>query len=722
MNRREFAALGISGATVALTGALTPVLASSGEPNPKGRLHWYDRIRRVGQTNFNEHDPKHGNVDAWAEFWAAAKVQMVLVNASGAVAYYPTKVPFLPRSPYLQGRDFLGECVTAAKRRGLRVVARMSPDILGIDSAVLDAHPLWFRRNKDGSLQTPTHNTALICQFSDNFAEQQSAIIHELLARYELDGIYTNGFPMLQECYCENCRRIGDPSSEKYKRALADNGVRWTNFCRRTVVAKSPELLYSCNFMPGFSDSVLDQWPLTRKALWYTLDDQFRTAIDQPVWSAAQQVRFARALMGRRTVASATAGYTCSNGTMWRQVSDATVEPLCRMAQAAAAGGAVFLHQLGLEQGFNDDSRWQNVGPPFLRWLAENDRHYENVQSLASVGVVVPSRTISHFRLNSRQSGTDYVQGIYYALLEARVPFDLIEENDLQPQRLAGYDLLVLPNFALMSDAQAEALRNYARAGGSLLSTFETGLYDEYGAPRPDFVLGEVFGVKKTGIARTDHTSFLGRLGRGSMQLIRQHGAAAGFEHTKWIAGPAWTQPVAVLPDAKTVMTYIDPYAIYPTAMVYPKTPFPEQPSMVLRENGKARLAYLAGDMDATLWRFDIPDLSRQIIDTIKWLLRDKVRASVTGEGLIEVIGWRTNGGYAIHLLNYTGPHAFRGFMRSPVNPGAQSLRLTLSDDRPIRRADLLWEKKPVEFHQSGRLLNLTVPKLGLYEVVALEV
>ena len=90
-----------------------------------------------------------------------------------------------------------------------------------------------------------------------------------------------------------------------------------------------------------------------------------------------------------------------------------------------------------------------------------------------------------------------------YALLnQERIPFDLVHENDLTPARLKPYDLLILPNFAFMSDAQAAALRAYATSGGSLLATFETGLYDEAGKPRDDFALAGLFGIAKDGPAR----------------------------------------------------------------------------------------------------------------------------------------------------------------------------------------------------------------------------
>jgi hypothetical protein len=48
-------------------------------------------------------------------------------------------VKFHRHEQYLHGRDFFGECVTAANKRTMRVVARMSPGLNWGDA--LAAHP-----------------------------------------------------------------------------------------------------------------------------------------------------------------------------------------------------------------------------------------------------------------------------------------------------------------------------------------------------------------------------------------------------------------------------------------------------------------------------------------------------------------------------------------------------------------------------------------------------
>ncbi len=160
-------------------------------------------------------------------------------------------------------------------------------------------------------------------------------------------------------------------------------------------------------------------------------------------------------------------------------------------------------------------------------------------------------------------------------------------------------------------------------------------------------------------------------------------------------------------------MTMIKPYPVYPPEAVYMREPPTDSPSIVLREKGKARLAYLSGDVDASYWRLDNVDLGRQLLNTLQWILRDGNPVTVKGEGLMEVCAWETEPGFAIHMVNYNGPNAFRGRMRTPVSLGPQQVRLELPRDIKIRNASLLRAEKPVTFRQHGRTIEFTVPLGG---------
>jgi hypothetical protein len=100
--------------------------------------------------------------------------------------------------------------------------------------------------------------------------------------------------------------------------------------------------------------------------------------------------------------------------------------------------------------------------------------------------------------VNTEERGnpTEYMQGIYYALLEGRFAFDFVHENDLTPEGLKKYNALILPNVALLSNQQVTNLEDFVKKGGSLLATFETGLYDEWGKPRSESALANLFDIQ----------------------------------------------------------------------------------------------------------------------------------------------------------------------------------------------------------------------------------
>ena len=84
---------------------------------------------------------------------------------------------------------------------------------------------------------------------------------------------------------------------------------------------------------------------------------------------------------------------------------------------------------------------------------------------------------------------------MYHALVEARVPFEMVHEALLTPERLDRFKLLILADAAALSDAQCAAIRAYVGRGGSVLATFATSLYDERGRRGEDFGLADLFGV-----------------------------------------------------------------------------------------------------------------------------------------------------------------------------------------------------------------------------------
>ena len=686
-------------------------------------------MRRCGQINYNERDPLTMDAEAWGDYWASLKVDAVLVNGGGIVAFYPTKVPYHHRSEFLGSRDLFGEMVAAMKRRGIRAVARMDCNLAYEDA--LKGRPQWFERNQDGSPRPHGESPWLFatCMFSTYFSEQMPAIYHEINQHYPVDGFFTNGWPstgVLRVCYCENCHRLfaklgGTPPAEtdasnplyrRYYEAYMDRVLEiwhlWDNIARE----KNSQAVYVGNLGGGL-DTVKDLKRISQVAAWFNADHQGRSG-DTPIWDCAQQGRVAQAVMQGRTITNVTGAYSNAQPG-WRHVSKAPVEMRLWLAQTTASGMVPWFHWLG---GAPEDNRWREVGRSFYDWLAANEMHFRNRRSIADVAVLYPQRTVAFYsrpesrRPRHRGGPVDYLQGLYYALLEGRFFFDYIHEENLKASALRKYRALLIPNAAYLGDAPCDAIRQYVKDGGSLLATFETSRFNEWGDPRADFQLADIFGAHVAG-------EVIGPKGNSYARIERQHPILEGFQGTALLPGAENRVPVRTDLDP-LILSIVPAYPAFPPEMVYPRTPRTTEPAAIFREIGKARVAYFAGDVDRTCWRSGNTDLSRLLQNAVNWVSRTDPTVSIQGDGLIEAFAWETEPGYALHLLNYTNPNATHGAIRSIYALGSQHVRFQVGQGRRIQTVRALRAATTLEFQQQGETISFDVPGVADYEVIAL--
>ncbi len=95
-------------------------------------------------------------------------------------------------------------------------------------------------------------------------------------------------------------------------------------------------------------------------------------------------------------------------------------------------------------------------------------------------------RTQRFYRPEGLGDGMANIHGLYQALLEGRFIFDFLHEEDLPTDKVNKYKTLILPNIALLSDAECAALQSFVANGGSVMASFETGLYDDRNTRRTE--------------------------------------------------------------------------------------------------------------------------------------------------------------------------------------------------------------------------------------------
>lgn len=738
-NRRDFTKM--TGVAVAASLVPTQALGAAvrGKTPQFAADAWHQRLKRIMQLNFTEHDAADFDLDAWINYLVELKSECTYVSVTNQVAFYPTKLPDLPVSRWLNGRDILGECVKAAKQHNIRITGRLSIDAARTELAA--RHPDWFVRRKDGSIGyegsvfgpsaagDPSTSTEYgpTCSFSSYYDDFVPKLLDEVMTRYDMDGVYTNGWPgsSIRPCYCTTCKSIGDPHSETYRAAYQKRIYDLCNLYNERVARRNKAAIFCANFGSATTGSALDLKELVSTSVWMFADNQGRHDDDAPSWDAAQQGRISLALIGNRPVVNSTGAWFYNGTARWRTSPANGAEVRSRLFQTLATGGTMHLHWLGMHQGFRDDRRWQAYGRDVFPWQAANDKHFHNRHSLANVALVVAP--VSN-RLYKAPPGTDTMQsfqGAYKALTEARIAFDTVLDSNLQADKIARYDVLILPNVGMLSAAQVREIKAFVDQGGSLLTTFETGLYDETGAERPDFALADLFAMHKQG-PRIGYgvTPAHGEPVAGStfMQRIEQpqHPILAAFRDTSVIKGSSWRVPIAA--EGAPMLTLIPQYAVYPVEAVFPTIEHTDTPMLVAREKGKARLVHLAGDAEAGYWRSSAADLGDLFVQSVEWLLADRKPITVTGDGLMEIYGWRTEPGYALHFVNHTSPNFRGGALRQTHTLGAQTVRMSLADATPLRSARLLRAGTPLPFQQDGRTVSFTVPAVGEYEVAAFEI
>jgi hypothetical protein len=257
------------------------------------------------------------------------------------------------------------------------------------------------------------------------------------------------------------------------------------------------------------------------------------------------------------------------------------------------------------------------------------------------------------------------------------------------------------------------------QSGGSIMASFQTGVYDENLNPREDFGLADVFGAHKAGDATgTNGNPYYARI--EAPEAKSQHPILEGFTNTNWLPGAENRIPLKPVPNP--LLTVVPGFVRYPPELAYPPVPHTDEPAVVLRESGSSRIAYFSGDIERTYWITGHGDLLRLLHNTIRWLTHDESIVHVEGDGFVEIFAWETTPGYAVHLLNYTNPNAHHGWMQSTYPLGPQTVMMTLQPGMRVKSVELLRAGRNALFSMEGQTLHFTMPKIEDYEVAAVTI
>jgi hypothetical protein len=324
------------------------------------------------------------------------------------------------------------------------------------------------------------------------------------------------------------------------------------------------------------------------------------------------------------------------------------------------------------------------------------------------------------------------VFGLFQAALELHLPVEIITDDDLaDPQKLARYATVCLPNSACLSDAQVAALVEYVKGGGGLMATFETGSYDEDGTRRTASALEALTGVRTSGAVASDSWSFpLASATHPMLQHpdIQQAGG--------WRQGFLDPSPVATLfagPKERGVSAVAvtrppeDAFTLPLQGAGTPKAPFAPQDAsfktLIARTVGQGKVVYFPIDLGHAYYVFNHPLNRRLIGQALQWTAATAPPLQTDAPMLLQTVPWQKGSARVVHLLNdissfgraaAPNPEAFTAF-RSEVIPLHD---VTVSVPGTFTEALWLPEGSTLPVTAADGWTKTTVPRVDIHGIV----
>jgi hypothetical protein len=804
-------AAGASTPSTASTASTASTPSTAADPAIADRAGWFDRPMRWSQLTLVEDDPAHFDPQFWLDYFARIHSDAVTLSAGGIVAYYPTNIPLHHRSDWLGDRDVFGDLVAGCRRLDMVVVARTDPH--AVLDEVREAHPDWIAVDASGKPRRHWSDPRrwVTCALGPYNFEFMTAVHREIMSRYKVDGIFTNRWAGSGMCYCEHCRANfkkycgldlprtndpQDPARRHYIQWYQDRLFELWRLWDGEIQKINPGARYIPN-AGGGANSSLDMATIGRLAPTLFADRQARSGLMAP-WANGKNGKEYRATLGRKAIVGIFS-VGVEEQYRWKDSVQNEAEIRIWVADGTANGLRPWYTKFS---GTLHDRRWLATVEKIYDWHWRNEKYLRNEEPLARVAMVYSQQTGSYYGGKVEQ----HIDGFYHALIEARIPFEMVHDRLLGGKAAGGgtagvdevdevepvdevdsvrstafrrpgafslstrnekkstgppeggtpnvdrFKVLILPNIAALSDAQCEQLRQYVKRGGSLVATYETSLYDEWGKKRPDFGLADLFGVSFAGKSEGPMRNSYLRIERGPNGEL--HPLLRGLESAERIIngvnrlecsperrGPTVREGADGRGERQEArgqkrgerqeagserrdyspLTLIPSYPDLPMEQVFPRVPRTDIPEVYLREIGAGRVVYFPWDIDRTFWEVLCVDHGLLLRNAVEWAANEAPPVTVTGPGVLDVALWRQKDSMTVHLVNLTNPMMMKGPFRELIPAPEQKVRVRLPEGKRAKAVKLLVSEKSPEYEEAAGWVSLVVPSILDHEVVAID-
>jgi len=433
---------------------------------------------------------------------AGAESLMFYIQDHWGYAFYPSDTAL--RHPNLKF-DLLGTECALARKAGISVMTYYS---LQFNNQCAVHHPEWTWQNEEGVPQRFYGKWHIMCMDSP-YRQYVLAMMDEVFSHYEADELFLDifgiQFYMYYQsgispfCFCPHTEKAwntefpGDPYRDGFKtREGRDKRFHWQQ--RRTMIdmldeiiavarKHRPNLLVSLNGGPEiFPDEIMQR-----------VSYIYAEPLECPTGIALGSILM-RGWGRPNYQAGIFTDYGYSDeypGDLGRVQANAL---LLQNARSFFVGDAGVVS--GVDgQGFSN--RWFAVAKDTWADVRNVDCLLgPELKPVLSTAMLYSDLTRREFEADKKPYDFRHsTLGALETMTYAGRPVESLPDFNLKPEILSQYEVLVLPEVSTLSDAQAQVIRRWVSDGGTLISSYRSGLMDEHNQQRANFALADVFGV-----------------------------------------------------------------------------------------------------------------------------------------------------------------------------------------------------------------------------------
>lgn len=428
---------------------------------------WTGNTLRLVQNNLREVDADL-DVDKLISQLKSMEVNVLMLNAGGMFAFYPSKLQYQYVTPYLK-KDLLGEAIEKAHKNGIRFIARF--DFSKAHESIFRQRPEWFYRTRDG--QEVNYFGIVHTCLNGGYQQLNSLdILEEALSSYDVDGVFFNMFGYQNwdysgnyygTCHCANCQSrfremygLDLPAEEERGN---ETFRKYRDFQEKTSIDILEKI--SAHIKKLRPDIAISTYHHHKVDI---VRHESNTALNRPLpkwlYSAAENIL---------PVAGSYEGKLVSNCSInaidltYRFTGVSREETEIRLYESLMSGSGLDFCIIGAFEGYPDSENLETVSSVF-RYHKQHESLFGQLRSLADVVLVKPSPS------SVRDSSKEYL-GLFKMLKESHIQFDVIKQDRLERLAASSAKIVILPAVERLEADELALLTEWRNAGLHIVAT-----------------------------------------------------------------------------------------------------------------------------------------------------------------------------------------------------------------------------------------------------------